>query len=168
MTVEQDDDFDAPRERLPLSTRIRRLIDLPPLWTAAALAGVWGMTEMLGAVLPASIRLSGWILIALAVLMMLWAVRHMLRADTAVMPHRSPRILVRTGPFRYTRNPIYLADLLVVVGLAMALGQPAGAMLVLPLGYILQKRFIEPEEARLDKNFDHQFRAWSAEIPRWF
>lgn len=169
MLIEDDDEDDVEvRRRLPLATRIKHLIDLPPLWTGVALAGSWGIARSLDPILPDPVRLSGWILIAVALCLMLWAVRHMVRSSTAVLPHRKPRFLVRTGPFRYTRNPIYLGDLLIVLGWSMVLGQPVAALTVVPLGFILQKRFIEPEEAKLDRAFDVQYRAWCAEIPRWF
>ncbi|MEM9781522.1 MAG: isoprenylcysteine carboxylmethyltransferase family protein [Pseudomonadota bacterium] len=164
---DDDDDEERAAPKATLATRLKQLIDLPPLWTAGAMVASWAIASAVPPMLPDAVRLSGWILIGLSLLMMLWAVRHMMRMNTAVMPHRKPRFLVRTGPFRYTRNPIYLGDLLIVVGWSMTLGQPLSALTVLPLGYILQKRFIEPEEAKLDRAFDTQFRAWSAEIPRW-
>ncbi|MEM6488803.1 MAG: isoprenylcysteine carboxylmethyltransferase family protein [Pseudomonadota bacterium] len=146
--------------------RILNLIDLPPIWTAVTIAACWGISRY-SAPLPDSMRYSGWLLIAVAVLLAVWAVQHLHRAGTAVMPKRTPRALVRTGPYRFSRNPIYVADLLAVVGAAFAFGQPAGAVLAPMLGLVLYVRFIRSEEACLAERFEHMYDAWRAEIPRW-
>lgn len=141
-------------------------LDLPPVWTFGFMTAAGYMAKP-EAPFGDSLRVPGAFVMALAVGLMLWAVLHLRRADTTVMPHAEPRTLVRTGPYRFSRNPIYLGDLGLLLGFALWTGQPLGALLVLPLGIVLHYRFIRPEERKLERHFDAVFRAWRAEIPRW-
>ncbi|MEO1471622.1 MAG: isoprenylcysteine carboxylmethyltransferase family protein [Pseudomonadota bacterium] len=148
--------------------RVVRFVDLPPMWTIVAMAGCLLLSRYEAPFADSNyLRVSGGVVMAIALFVMLWAVRHLMRADTAVMPHSRPRTLVRSGPYKFSRNPIYVADLALVIGFAVACGQPLGALLALPLAVVLLQRFIRPEEAVLEREFEAQFRAWRAEIPRW-
>ncbi|MEO1776280.1 MAG: isoprenylcysteine carboxylmethyltransferase family protein [Pseudomonadota bacterium] len=143
-----------------------RLLDLPPVWTLGFMAAAASLAQI-DAPFGTSIQVSGTIIMIASVLVMLWAVYHLRRADTAVMPGAQPRALVRSGPYRFSRNPIYVADLTLLIGFAFFLGQPFGAVFALPLAAVLTTRFIRPEEAMLEHQFENIYLAWKAEIPRW-
>lgn len=145
---------------------ITRYVDLPPLWTLAFMA-MAAMLSSVHAPYGDAVRTFGAITMVLSVLTMVWAVYHLCRADTAVMPGAEPRALVRLGPFRYSRNPIYVADVALLIGFALFCGQPVGAFLAIPLMAILTTRFIQPEERALTRRFDAMYLAYKAEIPRW-
>lgn len=145
---------------------VTRYVDLPPVWTLLFMGAAAVLAQM-HAPYHGALAVFGAILMVVAVAIMLWAVYHLRRADTAVMPGATPRALVRTGPYRHSRNPIYAADVVLLVGFALFCGQPAGALFALPLIVVLTQRFILPEERALDERFDTLFRAWKAEIPRW-
>lgn len=146
---------------------MRLTADYPPIWLAGFVAGAWG----LGRVLPAG---PGWLvwpgraLVVLGLLLMAWAAVTMLAARTTVDPHGSPQALVTHGPFRLSRNPIYLGDLLILVGLSLSFG----AWIAAPaLGWLFARivttRFIAPEEARLAQAFPLQFAQFRARTRRW-
>ena len=139
-------------------------LDLPPLWTALALAVTWIVPlEAAWSALPAT----GYAMIALASLLMALAVRELARARTTVMPHQEASALVTTGVFRFSRNPIYLADLLILAGASLIWGRPLGLLLVPLLAVILTRRFIAPEEARLAASFPPEWRGYEASVRRW-
>ncbi|MGF1552959.1 MAG: methyltransferase family protein [Paracoccaceae bacterium] len=141
-------------------------LDLPPVWTLGFMTAA-GACARIDAPFDDTLRVPGVVVMLVALGLILWAVAHLRRAETTVMPHGEPRVLVRTGPYRFSRNPIYVGDLVLLFGFALWTGQPLGAVLALPLAAVLHRRFIVPEERRLEANFDAMFRAWRAEIPRW-
>ena len=96
------------------------------------------------------------------------SVAQMLLARTTFIPRRDPTALVTRGVFALSRNPIYLADAMVLTGASLYWG----ALLALPLVplfmVLITQRYIKDEEARLQAGFGPQFQAWAARVPRWF
>jgi protein-S-isoprenylcysteine O-methyltransferase Ste14 len=97
----------------------------------------------------------------------LWAAGLFKRAGTGVVPFSKTTALVVTGPYRFTRNPMYLGLLLVVLGIAMWLGTLVPFLVVPVLGVALQKGFIEKEERLLEEQFGDEYRAFRARVRRW-
>ena len=89
------------------------------------------------------------------------------RARTTIIPHEAPSALVETGPFRFTRNPIYLADLLILVGWSVSLGAPLALILLVPFHAVLQRLFILPEEGRLNEYLGQPYSDYCARVRRW-
>jgi len=141
---------------------------MPPVWLALALALAWA----LGRLAPGPgfgvwadwagppLVLAGLILTGLAA----WG---FVKARTSIVPGEAPSALIDTGIFRYTRNPIYLGDVLILAGGILYWD----AVLALPLlpafAWLLQRRFILPEEGRLRDAFGPAFEAWAARTRRW-
>jgi protein-S-isoprenylcysteine O-methyltransferase Ste14 len=99
---------------------------------------------------------------------MTWAALVMMRHRTTVDPHGSPTALVTSGPFRWSRNPIYLGDAFVLTGFCLLFGAwPLAPLLVWAFGCVITIRFIRPEEARLKTRFPDQFTTFSARTGRW-
>lgn len=109
----------------------------------------------------------GWVLMAVAVALTVAAALAMLRAKTPVLPRRNPSTLVTSGVFSVSRNPIYLADILVLVGWCLAIGQPLAAVLAYPLYWVLDRRFAAPEERRLTALFGDEFATYASRVRRW-
>lgn len=145
---------------------IPRVIDWPPVWLAGFMAVAWVLGQ-LGAPLRGALVWPGVALIAAGVVLIVWAAVEFRRARTTIVPREEPSALVERGPFRFSRNPIYLADLVILAGWVMVTGQPAGLVLVPVLGAILARRFIEPEEAMLERHLGAPFRAYRARVRRW-
>ena len=154
-------------------------IDIPPVW----LAGFIALTYLIGqigwlAVRPAFTLFGidfaenqfGWggeMFIAAGLLAMVAAVFEMGRHNTTVIPHREADALVQTGIFAFSRNPIYLGDVLVLVG-CVILFKAALALLLVPVFiYIIRQRFIFPEEDRLAAKFGEDFEDYCELTRRW-
>jgi protein-S-isoprenylcysteine O-methyltransferase Ste14 len=74
---------------------------------------------------------------------------------------------VQRGPYRFSRNPLYLSMILLCVAVA-ALGNTAWIMLALiPALVVLQRGVIDREEAYLDRKFGAEYRAYRARVRRW-
>ena len=147
-----------------------RHLDFPPVWLAAFIFGVWLWQAMglPGSVQPGSLlRLAGVLLVGLGAGLMGLAVVALAQARTTVVPHRVPSALVTGGIFRLSRNPIYLGDVLGLVGAALWLGAPGALVLVPGLIWCLTVRFIQPEEARMQATFGAAYDSYAARTRRW-
>ncbi len=96
-----------------------------------------------------------------------WAVSSMRRAHTPLDPGRPVAALVTSGPFRFTRNPIYLGFTLIILGLAFIAGTWWGLILT-PLVLLLTTRIIvRAEEAYLRATFGKRYRDYASGVRRW-
>lgn len=144
-------------------------VDLPPVWLLACLTLVWGFDQLMpwGLFGPTG-RAIGAGLIGLGLLGMAVAAGQMMVARTTVIPRGQPRRLVSGGLFGWSRNPIYLADALILAGAILWWDVPVAVPLVLSFILLIQHRFILPEEAVLKAAFGAEFTQWAARTGRWF
>jgi protein-S-isoprenylcysteine O-methyltransferase Ste14 len=100
-------------------------------------------------------------------LLMLWGGATFLRARTPVLPVRPARQMVTGGPYRLTRNPMYLGMTGAYLGLAVLLNQ-AWPVVVLPavLG-VLDRFVVRREEAHLHARFGEEYDAYRRRVRRW-
>jgi len=114
-----------------------------------------------------ALKPSGWILLALGVILAGWGMATFRRAKTAVNPHRSASQLVTHGPYRFTRNPMYTGLTLQYLG-GTTLLNSAWPIILLPIVLIvLIRRVISREEAYLNQAFSADYAAYSARVRRW-
>ena len=141
-------------------------IDFPPVWLAgfAALGGAIG--RFLPIVTPVNDGL-GALLIVVALVLMIVAAAQMMLARTSVIPRRDPDALVQGGVFRFSRNPIYLADAILLAGLLFAWDALVALPLVAIFVVVIQRRFILDEEARLSRRFGEAYLDYTARVRRW-
>ncbi len=144
-------------------------IDLPPVWLVACIAAAWGLTINLP-ILETSLPFQSWVgwgLIGLGAALMVYAIAAFWRFKTSVIPRQTPSALIDQGPYRISRNPIYLADLLILAGIVVLLGA-LSALVTVPLFWAaIQYRFILPEEAVLKETFGAGYEAYCASVRRW-
>jgi protein-S-isoprenylcysteine O-methyltransferase Ste14 len=124
---------------------------ITPLAAGGALARWFGLGLVLAGILPA-----------------LLAVRQFVRAGTTLNPHGSARVLVTDGPYRLSRNPIYLGYVGTQIGLPLALGSLWGLVLAPALVLALQQLVIRPEESYLHNRFPDEYSAYRKRVSRWF
>jgi protein-S-isoprenylcysteine O-methyltransferase Ste14 len=145
-------------------------VDLPPVWLAGALALAWlqarhwplglsfggGWADLAGGLLVGG----GLVLVALAA-------AEFRRARTTIVPHRQASALVTGGIYSRTRNPIYLADLMILAGLILYWDAVLSLVLVPLLLWVLERRFVIPEENRLRRTFRADFARYAHKVRRW-
>lgn len=143
--------------------------DLPPIWLIGFITASWAV----GRLLPGLTIEAAWprwlavLLILTGILLMVLAVWQMSRAGTTVVPHRQPSALVTSGVFSLSRNPIYLADVLILTGAVLWFGAVTALLLIPIFIRVINRRFILPEEARLREGFAEEFGRWSETTRRW-
>ncbi|MDX1650636.1 MAG: methyltransferase, partial [Myxococcota bacterium] len=87
---------------------------------------------------------------ALGTFLVLASVRLFARAGTSLRPDRPSRRLVTEGPYRVSRNPMYLGLVLLLAGLGLALGTPTALAAPGILAVLLDRAFVRPEERALE------------------
>lgn len=93
--------------------------------------------------------------------------REFKRREAEIHTFKTPRSLVTSGIFRYTRNPMYLGFLLLLLGASMFAN--SWFALIAPVGFFLASEFwyIPHEEAKLRALFGAQYDAYTAKTRRW-
>jgi len=109
----------------------------------------------------------GVLLLALGFLLRLWAVFHFYNHRMRVISLEPQGSLVTGGPYRYSRNPLYLgANVFCFFGSALLLGSPTALILtILHLPFV--NLMIRREEGQLEGKFGEQFRAYKRQVRRW-
>jgi protein-S-isoprenylcysteine O-methyltransferase Ste14 len=145
-------------------------VKLPPPITFAVplivglLIGRWCPLVILPA-LPA--RATGMILLAAGLAFGGWASILFLRRRTTVLPFRPTTVFVAEGPFRFSRNPMYVGMVFIYIGVSLLL-RSVWPLLFLPLVVlVIQKTAIEREEAYLERRFGAQYLEYKARVRRW-
>jgi protein-S-isoprenylcysteine O-methyltransferase Ste14 len=108
--------------------------------------------------------------IALAVMapsLALWALLVMKAAGTNVNPSAPALTIVRNGPYRFTRNPMYLALCVLQVALGFLLDDWIALLFVIPLALVLHYGVILREERYLEAKFGDQYLALKRDVRRW-
>ena len=103
----------------------------------------------------------------LAVALAIWANGVMKAAGTNVRPDMPTLTIVRTGPYRFTRNPMYLSLCLAQVAIAFVVDDWVALLLVIPLALILHFGVVVREERYLEAKFGAQYLALKKEVRRW-
>ena len=109
----------------------------------------------------------GIVFIILAPTLAVSALRTMKAAGTNVHPSEPTLVIVSDGPFRFTRNPMYLALCLVQIGLGFFLNDWITLLFVVPLALIFHYGVIFREERYLTAKFGEPYLQYKREVRRW-
>ncbi|MDQ6438235.1 isoprenylcysteine carboxylmethyltransferase family protein [Mesorhizobium sp. LHD-90] len=110
---------------------------------------------------------AGWLLAAAGVFTGVAAMRVMHKANTTIKPNRVSDHLVTSGPFSFTRNPIYLGNAMITLGIGLIVGSVWFLFAGLIAAFVTQKLTIEPEERHLSARFGKKYRDYAARVRRW-
>ena len=105
--------------------------------------------------------------LVLALALGVWAVNTMTRAGTNVPTNRPTTTIVASGPYRFTRNPIYLGMFGSLVGLAIAFDTLWLLAMLVPFVLVIRYGVVAREEAYLERKFGDAYRAYRARVRRW-
>jgi protein-S-isoprenylcysteine O-methyltransferase Ste14 len=96
-----------------------------------------------------------------------WGIRAMRRANTTVRPDRAATRLVTNGPFRYRRNPLYLALTLMYAGIGIIANALWALLLLAPVVMFMSLFVIRREETHLQRAFGGEYESYRARVRRW-
>ncbi len=163
--TQEHDPFGGPPPRLA------KIAFQPPLIFLGAI--------VLGTAFHTFTRAEGWnggvpqvilgILIGAAgIALSMWAIRQYQVADTSPDPKQEARALIETGPYARSRNPLYLAMMLMQVGLGTAIDEPLIVWFSLPALFLIRHGVIAQEEKYLAEMFGDVYLAYKKRVRRWF
>jgi protein-S-isoprenylcysteine O-methyltransferase Ste14 len=142
----------------------------PPIaWTVAVLAGLALNCLLPLPFVPATVP-AGWlgaIVFALALALFAWAIATVTRAGSNVPTNRPTTTIVDSGPYRLTRNPIYLGMLLGLIGLAIAFNSLWLLLMLVSFALVIRYGVVDREEAYLERKFGEAYRRYRARVRRW-
>ena len=152
-----------------VATDIPGVVLFPPLLYAIGfVVGLFAQWARPATILAPSMSLPiGLLLLAVGGLLAAWGRRTMLRAGTNVNPASPATALVVTGPFAFSRNPLYVARTLLYLGLAFVMNTPWPLLTLLPLLGVMHHAVIRREERYLDATFGATYRQYQARVGRW-
>jgi len=141
----------------------------PPLFYVAAIGG----GALLRRTAPLTIGwgaprvLAAWLFVALSAGLFAWSFLWFARQKTTIIPNKPATALVLDGPFRFTRNPLYLALALLAAGAGLWLNTWWVFILLLPAVALVDRFVIAREEAYLRRRFGAEYDAYMARVRRW-
>ncbi len=109
----------------------------------------------------------GLLLIVSGVVLNVWADSLFKREKTTVKPFEKPSTLVTEGPFRFSRHPMYLGFVSILLGLAVFLGSLVPFLTPVAMILTLETMFIPYEESEMEATFGEAYRHYKKRVRRW-
>ena len=132
-----------------------------------AIAFLLGRFVQIPFAVPVVLRNIGFALTFIGFLLGVGAFIEFRKARTTLDPHGSVKNLVVSGVYGFTRNPIYLGFLLMVIGLPLNSGYYWGILIAPFYAVTMNRLVIEKEEAYLEKKFKEQYTGYRSRVRRW-
>jgi protein-S-isoprenylcysteine O-methyltransferase Ste14 len=142
---------------------------VPPLYflVALLLMGFFHRVTPWVQVLELPYRYGGIVLMGLASCLIAWAAFLFLRAGTSIRPFLPSTALVLEGPYKFTRNPMYLGMAGILLGAGVYMGSITPFIVIPAFMALISERFIVPEEAKLEAAFGGQYLEYKKRVRRW-
>ncbi len=142
----------------------------PPIaWALAVLAGLAPQWLMPLPFMPAPVPAAwvGGMVFVLALALAAWAITTITRAGSNVPTNMPTTAIVQAGPYRFTRNPIYLGMFLGQIGLAIAFDSLWLLVTLVSFAFVIRYGVVAREEAYLERKFGDAYRHYRARVRRW-
>jgi protein-S-isoprenylcysteine O-methyltransferase Ste14 len=97
----------------------------------------------------------------------IWGIRTLRDAGTTIRPDKPAAKLVTDGPFRFSRNPLYLALTLMYAGIALMADSIWALLLLFPMTFIMTRFVIQREEDYLARTFGEDYERYKKSVRRW-
>jgi protein-S-isoprenylcysteine O-methyltransferase Ste14 len=151
-----------------MSTTLHSKI-LPPTWLLTAVLIMLGLHFTLPAaqIVPAPWMLLGLIPLVAGITISTIADRDFKQVGTTVNPFEKPSQMITSGLFHFSRNPMYLGFLVLLVGIAILLGSLTPLGVILPFIWLINTRFIRIEEQMMAAQFGQDWLEYKAKVRRW-
>ena len=110
---------------------------------------------------------SGLVPLAAGIMLNLNADRLFKKYGTTVKPFEQSSALITSGAFRFSRNPMYLGMIMILIGAGILMGSLSPFTMIPVFVIIMDRVFITPEERMLDQRFGNDWRNYKARVRRW-
>ncbi|MBR0555452.1 isoprenylcysteine carboxylmethyltransferase family protein [Ciceribacter sp. L1K23] len=141
----------------------------PPFLYAVAIVAAFALGHLVRLPLPGRsvLILVGGLVLMAGMLLDLWALKTLVTAKTTVMPHKAASHLITTGPYRITRNPIYVGYTLSTVGIGLILGNPWFVVAAIAAALVTDIVVVRREEMHLLARFGIEYESYCRQTRRW-
>jgi protein-S-isoprenylcysteine O-methyltransferase Ste14 len=139
----------------------------PPVMVTAVVVAAWVLDQIWTIQIGPPATGLGGMVIFLSVALVGWAVLALVKVGNDPRPDKPDAAMVESGPYRFSRNPIYLGFLLAVTGLALMWGTLWGWIAVVVTHGLLDRLVIAKEEAYLAGRFGAAYEAYRARVRKW-
>jgi len=141
----------------------------PPLIFACAFALGWLLQRRFPfSAWPRSLgRVLAWPCLAGSALLAAWGFSWFMRRRTSPIPFRPSAALITSGPYRFSRNPLYLSLVLLYASLALRFAVPWAVLFLFPALAALQRWIIAEEERGLERQFGRDYLDYKTRVRRW-
>lgn len=109
----------------------------------------------------------GFIMFFTGIGTVIWCKKLFDNAGTNISPDEPTLVIIQDGPYKFSRNPIYVSFLAVYAGLAMMANAPVMLLLTIPLWYVLKTKVVEREEGYLEEKFGAEYLEYKHSKRRW-
>ncbi|MEO0223734.1 MAG: isoprenylcysteine carboxylmethyltransferase family protein [candidate division WOR-3 bacterium] len=112
-------------------------------------------------------KIVGLLIIGISLFLIVLGILTLIVNRTTIIPGNKPKKLVKEGIFKFIRNPIYLGDLLLVIGFSLFLQTLTGIFISILFFLILDKIVIPTEERILEETFKDEYLEYKRNVKRW-
>ncbi len=142
---------------------------LPPVWFLLSIISAIALHLYLPVkqLLFPPLTYLGIVAIAIGIIMVLFCAYLFRQKNTTIKPFEESSYLLREGIFNYSRNPIYLGMIIVLIGLWIVLGSLSPGLIIPIFAVLIQELFIKAEEQMLNAKFGEEYQEYKATVRRW-
>ena len=139
---------------------------VPPVAYLVPFALMWALQRWRPWTIPGGValRVAGLALVVSGIALMLWSFVTLMRADTTVIPWEQVSSVVVAGPFRFSRNPIYLADAITYLGGTLLISSWWPFLLLPGIVLVMRRKVIDREERYLNERFGEKYGSPDASV----
>lgn len=142
---------------------------LPPLYlfTSLAIMILLHFFTPFYEVTPYPMNAIGLLPLAIGITLNLAADKALKKHGTTVKPFEQSTTLITTGVYKYSRNPMYLGMVLILIGVALLMGSITPYIIIPGFIVAMERVFIKVEESMLHEKFGHDWTAYRENVRRW-
>jgi protein-S-isoprenylcysteine O-methyltransferase Ste14 len=147
-----------------------KFLDIPPVWLTGFAALAWLQSQFLDVDIRFGPDISGQLgtaFVAVGLILIGFAAFEFYRKRTTIVPHMNPSALIQSGIFLRSRNPIYLADTVILAGLILRWDAVLSVVLIPAFMWLITNRFISTEEQEMRGIFGTEFAECERKVRMW-
>lgn len=110
---------------------------------------------------------SGLLFILAGGILNIWTDRLFKKNNTTVKPNETPTSLIKNGPFKFSRNPMYLGMEFLLIGVGLILGSVTSFVGAVLFPLTMELKFIRQEEKIMAEKFGDKFETYKKKVARW-
>lgn len=118
-------------------------------------------------IIPPPANVFGLALVLIGFGIILWGARLFSMADTTIRPFEEASTLIVHGPYKFSRHPMYLGMVIVLVGIVILFGTLLPIIVIPVFIWIVTVNFIREEERMMEQSFGEQYQQYRQRVRRW-